>query len=170
MQMNGRSKYAAIILTRAVRQLDRRVEIEGKLRPSVPGRVYQLVAERGLAESDDNAPLTERCLTGVWASRAQLLGAYAFAADVLSRGRAEPPTALFLTTRWKTTLSRNPGILRAGAVCRRSKTALCVAPAVLCGAAVARCAGSWPPREMPRLKISSSRGSPGLYERGRDPK
>jgi SNF2 family DNA or RNA helicase len=73
------------ILTRAVHQHDHQTEIEEKLGPSVTGRIYQLVAARELPESYDSAPLTERRLAGVWASRTRLLGAYAFAAGVLCR-------------------------------------------------------------------------------------
>ena len=43
------------------------------------------MAERELPESYDSAPLTERRLESVWASRARLLGAYTFAAGVLSK-------------------------------------------------------------------------------------
>ena len=66
-------------------QHDHRAAIEEKLGPCVTDRVYQLVAERELPESYDSAPLTERRLAGVWTSRTRLLGAYAFAAGVLSK-------------------------------------------------------------------------------------
>ena len=52
---------------------------------SVAARIYGLVAEREPPESYDSGPQTQRRLEGVWASRARLLGAYAYAAGVLSR-------------------------------------------------------------------------------------
>ena len=73
------------VLTRAVHQHAHRAEIEQKLGPSVTGRIYELVAARGLPESYDSSPHTERRLESVWASRKRLLGAYAFAAGVLSK-------------------------------------------------------------------------------------
>ncbi len=91
-------------------------------------RPERRVAERELPESYDSAPLTERRLAGVWASRTRLLGAYAFAAGVLGRLGAPPPwIALFATTPSTVTSS-------VVSACHRSETARCVAPVVLCGA------------------------------------
>ena len=72
------------ILSRAVHQRGYRVEIEARLGSDATLRIYQLVGGRELPESYDSAPQTERRLTTVWASRDRLLGAYAFAAGVLS--------------------------------------------------------------------------------------
>ena len=60
-------------------------EIQEKLGPCVTGRIYQLVNGREPPESYDSGPQTQRRLESVWASRARLLGAYAYAANVLSR-------------------------------------------------------------------------------------
>ena len=73
------------ILTRTVQQQAYHADIEGRLGPSAASRIYELVAEREPPESFDSGPQTQRRLDEVWASRTRLLGAYAFAAGVLSR-------------------------------------------------------------------------------------
>ncbi len=75
----------ASVLTRAANRHAHRAEIEDTLGVSVAARIYGLVAEREPPESFDSGPQTLRRLEGVWASRARLLGAYAYAAGVLSR-------------------------------------------------------------------------------------
>ena len=85
-EANKRVKTEVVsVLTRAVHQHAHRAEIEQKLGPSVTGRIYELVAARELPESYDSSPHTERRLESIWASRKRLLGAYAFAAGVLSK-------------------------------------------------------------------------------------
>ena len=85
-EANKRVKTEVVsVLTRAVHQHAHRAEIEQKLGPSVTGRIYELVAARELPESCDSSPHTERRLESTWASRKRLLGAYAYAAGVLSK-------------------------------------------------------------------------------------
>ena len=76
------------VLTRAANRAAHRPELEARLGPSVTARVYEIV-DRRIPETFDPGALTRRRIDTVWRSRARLLGAYAFAADVLTKLGAE---------------------------------------------------------------------------------
>ena len=72
------------VLTRAANRAIHRPELEERLGPSVTARIYEIVDGR-IPETFDPGAHTRRRIETVWRSRARLLGAYAFAADVLTK-------------------------------------------------------------------------------------